>query len=119
MLRRYPRLRTWRAPTTREAGMNGLIRRGTVPMALAMAVLMGCKSEPSLGPDQQLVAAPASAIAGGRATPDLGSCDSLQAPEGSKLAFRVYATGSQIYRWTGSSWTFVAPDAKLFTDAGG
>jgi len=99
--------------------MNGLIRRGTVAMALAVAVLAGCKSEPSLGPDQQLVGAPANAIAGGRTTPDLGSCDSLQAPEGSQLAFRVYATGSQIYRWTGSSWTFVAPAADLFADADG
>ena len=33
--------------------------------------------------------------------------------------FHVYATGVQIYRWSGTSWTFVAPEATLSADAGG
>jgi len=49
---------------------------------------------------------------------DIGTCYKLRAPEGSTLAFHAYAKGSQIYRWSGSSWTFVAPDAELFADAG-
>ena len=32
---------------------------------------------------------------------------------------RVYATGVQIYRWSGTSWTFVAPQATLSANAGG
>ncbi len=49
---------------------------------------------------------------------DIGSCYKLRAPEGSTLALHAYATGAQIYRWSGSTWTFVAPDAELFADAG-
>lgn len=41
-------------------------------------------------------------------------CSSIEAPEGSELVFRAYATGSQIYRWNGASWDFVAPSADLF-----
>ena len=50
---------------------------------------------------------------------ELGSCSNLQAPEGSKLAFRTYATGVQIYRWNGTGWGFVAPSADLHADASG
>jgi hypothetical protein len=52
--------------------------------------------------------------------PDLPSplCDSLQVPEGNKVAFHVYARGVQIYNWNGTSWVFVAPSAMLFADAG-
>jgi hypothetical protein len=51
--------------------------------------------------------------------PDLGSCTAVQVPAGSKLSFHAYATGVQIYTWTGTSWRFVAPSADLFADAGG
>jgi hypothetical protein len=40
-------------------------------------------------------------------------------PEGSKLVFRAFATGVQIYSWNGTSWSFVAPLAVLSADAGG
>jgi hypothetical protein len=43
----------------------------------------------------------------------------LQVPTGSHLVFHVYADGVQIYRWNGTSWTFVAPSALLFANAGG
>jgi hypothetical protein len=45
---------------------------------------------------------------------DVGACDSLAAPAGTKVAFRTYAVGSQIYRWNGTAWAFVAPEASLF-----
>ena len=51
--------------------------------------------------------------------PDLGDCQNLQVPAGNKVAFHVYAEGVQIYRWNGTSWVFVAPEAVLFADAGG
>jgi len=43
----------------------------------------------------------------------------LQPEAGNKVAFHAYAEGVQIYRWNGTSWTFVAPEATLYADAGG
>jgi Protein of unknown function (DUF3455) len=51
--------------------------------------------------------------------PDLGDCQNLQVPAGNKVAFHVYAEGVQIYRWNGTSWVFVAPEAVLFAGRGG
>ncbi|HEX6048701.1 MAG TPA: DUF3455 domain-containing protein, partial [Gemmatimonadaceae bacterium] len=50
---------------------------------------------------------------------DLGACDNLRPPAGSMLAFRVFAKGVQIYRWTGGSWGFAGPSAVLASDAEG
>ena len=41
-------------------------------------------------------------------------CEQLAPPAGNELAYRVYPAGVQIYRWNGSSWGFVAPEAGLF-----
>ena len=46
--------------------------------------------------------------------PDLGDCQNLQVPAGNMVAFHAYAEGVQIYRWNGTSWTFVKPEAWLF-----
>jgi hypothetical protein len=46
------------------------------------------------------------------------ACDNVRVPEGNRVAFHVYATGVQIYEWTGTSWRFVAPVARLFKDPG-
>jgi len=51
--------------------------------------------------------------------PDLGDCEHLMVPAGNKLFFRVYAEGVQIYRWSGTSWVFVAPEAVLSANPGG
>src|SRR5262249_27213985 len=48
--------------------------------------------------------------------PDLGGCQILQVPAGNKVAFHVYAAGVQIYRWNGTNWAFVRPEAWLFAD---
>ena len=53
------------------------------------------------------------------APPDLGVCGDLQVPEGHKVAFTLYAEGFQVYRWNGTSWTFMFPDAVLFADNAG
>jgi hypothetical protein len=50
--------------------------------------------------------------------PDLGDCQNLQVPAGNKVAFHVYGVGVQIYTWTGTSWSFVSPEAVLFADPG-
>ena len=58
-----------------------------------------------------------SLMAGGREA-DLPSplCDSLNVPAGNRISSHVYAKGVQIYRWNGTSWVFVAPDATLYAD---
>lgn len=89
---------------------------------LAMATLAGCAGESPIGPDRRLAVPVTPAAAEASATmrdPDLSSCDSLQVPAGSQLAARLYATGDQIYRWNGTTWTFVAPSARLFADPAG
>jgi hypothetical protein len=50
-------------------------------------------------------------------TPEL-PCVDLQITESSKVIFRAYAIGVQIYRWNGAAWAFVAPEANLYADAG-
>lgn len=101
----------------------------------AAALLTACGDAAPSGPDRrgavppQFTTAPAAPQVGAVATaPDsdndqraaeLGSCDSLQVPAGSKLAFHAYASGVQIYRWNGTTWSFVGPSAVLSADAGG
>jgi len=51
--------------------------------------------------------------------PDLGTCQRLAAPAETKIALHVYAEGVQIYRWNGTAWAFVAPEALLFADSEG
>jgi hypothetical protein len=41
-------------------------------------------------------------------------CEALAAPAGHEAVLKVYAVGVQIYRWNGTSWAFVAPEANLF-----
>jgi hypothetical protein len=48
--------------------------------------------------------------------PDLGQLQNLQVPAGNKIAFQVLGVGVQIYTWTGTSWSFVSPEAVLFAD---
>jgi hypothetical protein len=48
----------------------------------------------------------------------LEGVDDIQVPEGHKVVFAAYAEGVQIYRWDGSKWNFVGPQAMLFDDEG-
>lgn len=34
------------------------------------------------------------------------------------MTFHAYAIGVQIYRWNGTSWDLVAPDATLYAESG-
>lgn len=43
-------------------------------------------------------------------------CDSLNVPAGHRISAHLYALDVQIYRWNGTSWVFVAPDATLYAD---
>jgi hypothetical protein len=49
--------------------------------------------------------------------PDLGDCQNLEV-QGETAFFHVYAVGVQIYRWNGTTWSLVGPDAVLYADPG-
>jgi hypothetical protein len=63
--------------------------------------------------------APAAAAPGNEyRAPDLGDCQILQVPADNKVSFQGFGVGVQIYQWDGANWTFVAPEATLFANAG-
>jgi hypothetical protein len=41
-------------------------------------------------------------------------CEQIAVPDGHEVAFHVYALGVQVYRWNGTAWAFVGPEADLF-----
>jgi len=50
-------------------------------------------------------------------TPELPTgCETLNVEAGNRLSARVYALGVQIYRWSGTNWAFIAPEATLYSD---
>jgi hypothetical protein len=48
--------------------------------------------------------------------PDLGDSQKLVVEEGHKVAFQAYAEGVQIWRWNGTSWIFLKPEAVLYSN---
>jgi hypothetical protein len=91
--------------------------RHSLVVVAATALLAACGEDSPVGPAAAL--APAAVSGTGNLAADLGSCDTLRAPAGSKPAFHAYAQGVQIYRWDGRSWSPVGPSATLFADAEG
>ena len=93
-------------------------RLASLFVALVAAAFTACAGDTGVAPHSfdelaRLGAADGSAaIASGREV-DLGSCPQLAPPAGSKLVVRTYAQGVQIYRWNGTTWAFVAPEANL------
>jgi Protein of unknown function (DUF3455) len=93
------------------------------------ALLAACSGDASLGPGGQSASSRLSATEAlgqldattntglDNRVPDLTGCPQVAAPVGSQLAFSVYSNGVQIYQWTGTTWAFVAPRAKLFANA--
>jgi hypothetical protein len=66
-----------------------------------------------------VVATVGTARAGDNRAPELvGDCQRLQVEAGNKVAFHAFGVGVQIYRWSGTSWVFVAPEAVLYANAG-
>src|SRR5262245_4131452 len=54
----------------------------------------------------------------GDQTPELpAGCGTLNVEAGNRLSSSVYALGVQIYRWSGTNWTFIAPEATLYSDS--
>ena len=67
---------------------------------------------------ERLVAATFALSLGHRSTLP-AECDNVRPPARSTLVAHFYATGVQIYRWSDTTWTFVAPHAVLSADADG
>ena len=86
--------------------MAEVIRRGAIRRVAQALFLLA------------LVAPVGAALGKDKRAPDLGDCQDLQVPAGNKVVFHAFGVGVQIYRWDGTSWVFVAPEAVLFADAG-
>src|SRR5262249_25279913 len=86
------------------ATMAEVIRRGAIKLG-ALALLLAALSPVGAG------------TADDNRVPDLGDCEELQVPAGHKVAFHAYAEGVQIYRWNGTGWVFLRPEAFLYAGA--
>src|SRR5262245_54102623 len=82
--------------------MADLIRQGAIKLAVPALLLLA------------LVAPVGARTADDNRLPDLGDCEELEVPAGHKVAFHAYAEGVQIYRWNGTSWVFLRPEAFLY-----
>jgi hypothetical protein len=84
---------------------------------VSAALLGACTNEITVGPEER--SAIPTDVASLSRVPDLSGCPKLQAPADTKLAYHTFAKGVQIYRWNGTSWGFVAPEALLSADRKG
>jgi hypothetical protein len=79
--------------------MAEVTRRGARKLAaLALLLLVAFVSPATAGHDNPI--------------PD--GWDKILVPKGHEFSSSAYAEGVQIYRWNGTSWDFVAPDATLY-----
>ena len=85
----------------------------TFKSVIRVLVLLGLVSTAAVA----LQPAPAAAMFDNNNGPVLpAECGSIAVEEGNKLAFHVYAKGVQIYKWNGTAWAFVGPEALLFAE---
>src|SRR6186997_2164158 len=86
--------------------MTAMTRRGGITLAalglLLLAIGTLARAEP--GNDNR--------------APDLTGYEKLKVDDGNKVAFVAYAEGVQIYRWNGTAWAFVGPEAMLYSGDG-
>ena len=83
--------------------MTAAIQKGSIHLAaLALLVLaLGTRAGAEPGNDNR--------------APDLTGYEHLQVDAGHKVTFVAYAEGVQIYRWNGTRWAFVEPEAVLYS----
>lgn len=50
--------------------------------------------------------------------PELPSlvCDKVNVGDTNKVSSHAYALGVQVYRWSGTNWVFIAPEATLYSE---
>jgi len=86
--------------------MKRIFRRGAIKWAAPGLFLLGLVALVDADPGNDPRA------------PDLTAYPKLKVDEGNKVAFWAYAEGVQVYRWTGTAWAFVAPEAVLYDGDG-
>jgi hypothetical protein len=91
---------------------NALRRFGHTLLLAGGASLMAACGDSPAGPGPRAVSLAPSLDR----TIDLGACSNLSVTDGT-LVFHAYAKGVQIYRWNGTAWALIAPDASLYADA--
>ena len=101
---------------TTTAFLGGCAGEGPLDPEAGAALL---ESAAAQGGDRVGSAATAAASSAAARAVDLGVCDNLRPPAGSKLAFHTYAAGVQIYHWNGTTWIFDGPLAVLSADRAG
>lgn len=89
----------------RSSGMN---RRANLAIVTVTLLAVGASVQADAGHGERT---PAPEL-------PLPMCDSVNVPEGQRVSAHVYALGVQIYRWSGTNWAFVAPEAALYADSG-
>lgn len=100
-------------------------RRYSLAIVAAAALFAACADSAPVGPKAGTANAPATdltpaealAASAGR-LPDLAGCTQLRVDD-SKISFRAFGIGVQVYRWDGLKWVFSNPEANLYADAGG
>jgi len=94
---------------TNSQRTQGTSGSGTLAVIAALACSYFMTSIPGIADDH---------ANGRRRPPELPSplCDDVNPPEGARVRHHLYASGFQIYRWNGSQWVFVAPEAALYAD---
>jgi uncharacterized protein DUF3455 len=127
-------MRRFTTETTMSSTASHWLRRSLVVAAVFLAA---CSNESALGPvrgggtpgdlepSQPDVPPVMLAIEAGAGVHhelppvDAPGCDDITVPSGHTFYFQAYARGVQIYRWSGTTWTLVAPSAVLYADAKG
>src|ERR1041384_5342845 len=87
--------------------MNIMRTKQIVSLAVIVAVL-------ALGHASITLAWSTSIEEDGRRPELPAGCEHIGVDEGHIVAAHVYALGVQVYRWNGSAWMFVGPDATLY-----
>lgn len=86
-------------------------------LAMGAAACGDSPQEPSAQePSAAIPSTPVIPAVAGRGV-DLGQCDEISAPAGSKLVLRAYAEGVQKYQWDNGTWAPRGPSANLYADA--
>ena len=95
------------------------MRPATATTSLLLAVLAVGAAACGDSPQEPSAASPPMPAIPAAATRgvDLGACDEIGVPEGSKLVYHAYAEGVQIYQWDNGTWAPRGPSATLYADA--
>jgi hypothetical protein len=88
-------------------------------LLISAALASACANDASVDGPSRRISAPVADVSDGNRLPDLTSCPTLAAPDGSTLLLHAFGIGVQIYHWNGATWGAATPAATIYADAGG